>query len=177
MKATIFDTETTGLIINPARRLDTQPEIISIAIQSVDLQTEELFDKYYKVFKPIKSISEEITKITGFTNDSVSEAPPIKDYIDEIIHNLQAASLIIGQNIDFDMNMIRLECQRYNRVIKWPPVQDLVANTIYLKGYRLSLKNLHIELFGAEFTGAHQADVDVQMTIKCAIELYKRGQL
>jgi ATP-dependent DNA helicase DinG len=177
MKATVFDTETTGLIINPARKLDTQPEIISIAIQSVDLQTGELFNNYYKVFKPIKPISEEITKITGFTNESVLGAPPIKDHIDEIISILKDSNLIIGQNIDFDMNMIRLECQRCNRVILWPPVQDLVANTIHLKGYRLSLKNLHIELFGEEFKGAHQADVDVAMTIKCAVELYKRGLL
>jgi DNA polymerase III epsilon subunit-like protein len=177
MKATVFDTETTGLIINPARRLDSQPEIISIAIQSVDLETGELFNKYYKVFKPNKPITEEITKITGFTNDSVKEALPIKDHIDEIIATLKDSNLIIGQNIDFDMNMIRLECQRYNRVIVWPPVQDLVANTIHLKGYRLSLKNLHIELFGEEFKGAHQADVDVAMTIKCAVELYKRNLL
>jgi DNA polymerase III alpha subunit (gram-positive type) len=177
MIATVFDTETTGLIINPARRLDTQPEIISIAIQSADLQEGTLLNSYYKIFKPNKSISEEITKITGFTNDSVSEAPPIKDHLDEIIFRLEACPLIIGQNIDFDMNMIRLECQRYNRVIKWPAVQDLVANTIHLKGYRLSLKNLHIELFGEEFKGAHQADVDVAMTIKCAVELYKRNLL
>jgi hypothetical protein len=39
------------------------------------------------------------------------------------------------------------------------------------------LTNLHIELFGSEFEGAHQASVDVAITCKCAIELFKRGLL
>src|SRR5271167_1160622 len=106
MIATIFDTETTGLIINPARKLDAQPEIISIAIQPVNLMTEELYDIYYKVFKPTKSISQEITKITGFTNASVINELSIQYYIDEIIEKLQVGEVIIGQNITFDMGMV-----------------------------------------------------------------------
>jgi hypothetical protein len=66
---------------------------------------------------------------------------------------------------------------RYNKRIKWPQVLDLVANTIHIKGYRLSLKNLHMELFGKEFESSHTADADVRATIRCAIELFKRGLL
>lgn len=177
MIATVFDTETTGLIINPARKLDTQPEIISIAIQSVNLQTAEIFDPYYKIFKPSKSISEEITRITGFNNENLLEAPPITDFIDEIITKLETAKLIIGQNANFDQSMLELELMRYGKTIKWPKILDLVENTIHLKGYRLSLTNLHIELFGHTFDSAHRADVDVMITCKCAIELFKRGLL
>jgi DNA polymerase-3 subunit epsilon len=177
MLATVFDTETTGLIINPARKLDTQPEIISIAMQSFITPTGELQVSYYKVFKPNGIITDEITKITGFTNESVFGAPKIIDHLDDIIVFLETSELIIGQNLGFDMSMVELECQRANKRIKWPRKLDLVANTIHLKGYRLSLKNLHIELFGEEFKGAHQADVDVAMTVKCAIELFKKGLL
>jgi DNA polymerase III epsilon subunit-like protein len=177
MQVVVFDTETTGLIINPARKLDTQPEIISISIQEAELQTAEVGEPYNKIFKPVKPITEEITRITGFTNESVSEAPPIKDNIDDIIARLENAPLLLGQNISFDMSLVELECMRYGKNIKWPKHLDLVENTIYLKGYRLSLTNLHIELFGAKFEGAHKADTDVQATIKCAIELFKRGLL
>jgi DNA polymerase III epsilon subunit-like protein len=177
MIVTVFDTETTGLIINPARKLNSQPEIISIAIQIVNLETGEFFDHYYNVFKPTRPISEEITKITGFTNETVADAPSIKDHLEEIISRLQLSPNIIGQNLDYDKSMIELECDRYGKLIYWPRSIDLVANTIHLKGYRLSLKNLHIELFGKEFTGAHHASVDVEMTCKCAIELFKRGLL
>jgi DNA polymerase III subunit alpha, Gram-positive type len=177
MLATVFDTETTGLIINPARKLDAQPEIISISIQSVDLATAEISESYYKLFKPTRIISEEITKITNITNDMVIELLGIKHYIREIATMLEDAPLLIGQNISFDMAMVSLECRRYGKIIRWPKTLDLVENTIHLKGYRLSLTNLHIELFGAPFDSAHRADVDVQITIKCAIELFKRGLL
>jgi DNA polymerase III epsilon subunit-like protein len=177
MIVTAFDTETTGLIINPARKLDTQPEIISIAIQTVNLQTAELSDPYYKIFRPVKPISEEISRITGFNNENLSGAPPIKDHLESIIMKLQNAPLLIGQNIRFDMSMVELECMRYNTGIKWPKSLDLVENTIHMKGYRLSLTNLHMELFGHDFDSAHRADIDVMITCKCAIELYKRGLL
>jgi DNA polymerase III epsilon subunit-like protein len=177
MLATVFDTETTGLIVNPARKLDTQPEIISIAIQKIDMKELRIGTFYYKTFKPIKSIPSEITKITGFTDESVENCPSINEYLDEIIGTLEDSQLLIGQNIRFDMSMIELECRRYKRTIKWPRVMDLIENTIHLKGYRLSLTNLHIELFGKPFEGAHQADTDVLITCKCAIELFKRGLL
>jgi hypothetical protein len=75
------------------------------------------------------------------------------------------------------MAMVTLECDRLGKKIKWPKTLDLVENSIFLKGYRLSLTNLHIELFGTDFAGAHAADTDVKMTIKCAIEMFKRGWL
>jgi DNA polymerase III subunit alpha len=177
MIATVFDTETTGLIINPARKLDTQPEIISIAIQSVNLMTEELDDLHYCVFKPHKSIPQEITRITGFTDAAVKDSPHIIEQIDSVIEKLEEAKLLIGQNITFDMGMVNLECKRYDKEIKWPKTLDLVENSIFVKGYRLSLTNLHKELFGTDFAGAHDATVDVRITIKCAIEMFKRGWL
>jgi DNA polymerase III epsilon subunit-like protein len=177
MIATVFDTETTGLIINPARKLDLQPEIISIAIQSVNMMTEEFFNDYYKVFKPTRPIPHEITRITGFTDASVANAPPIVEHIDEFLARLMICDLIIGQNITFDMSMVNLECRRYGRNINWPKTLDLVENSIFIKGYRLTLTNLHRELFGTDFSGAHQADTDVKITIKCAVEMFKRGWL
>jgi DNA polymerase-3 subunit alpha (Gram-positive type) len=177
MIATVFDTETTGLIENPARKLDSQPEIISIAIQNINLETGEIFDLYYREFKPQKPLTKNITEITKITNEQLADAPSIETNLPRIVEKLSGASLIIGQNIRFDMDMIELECKRYNLSIKWPKIMDLVQNTIHLKGYRLSLTNLHLELFGTEFDSAHIASVDCAITSKCAIELFKRGLL
>jgi len=177
MRAVVFDTETTGLIINPGRSLALQPEVISLAAQEFELTTGEKFSSFYRIFKPTRPISEEITKITGFTNEQLAIEPPIKDSLDEIIPILEKAQLLIGQNITFDKSMLELELRRYNKKIKWPMGLDLVEHTIYLKGYRLSLTNLHLELFGVVFESAHEADVDVQATYRCAVELYKRGLL
>jgi DNA polymerase III subunit alpha, Gram-positive type len=176
--ATVFDTETTGLIINPARKLEKQPEIIAFASQTINLATGEyLYEGYNTFIKPHDPISEEITKITGITNEQVKDMPEMYYFIDDILLCLEGSELLIGQNIRFDMDMVELECKRLNKTIKWPKTMDLIQNTIHLRGYRLSLTNLHIELFGSEFTGAHQASVDVAITCKCAIELFKRGLL
>jgi DNA polymerase III epsilon subunit-like protein len=178
MIAVIFDTETTGLIINPARKLDAQPEIVSIAIQKVDLDEAKMEDLYYRLYKPTRPIPPEITKIHGITNDIVKDADSIGIKLELIVPKLCDSELLIGQNVRFDMDMVELECRRYNYPIpKWPRTLDLVDNSIFLKGYRLSLTNLHIELFGKEFEGAHRADTDVQITARCAIEMRKRGWL
>ena len=178
MIATVFDTETTGLIDNPARKLDVQPEIISLAIQSVNMMTEEIYDPYYREFKPQKALTKNITDITGITNEKLKDALSIESQLPFIVPRLRSAPLIIGQNIRFDMDMIELELRRYTYPpFKWPKIIDIVSNTIHLKGYRLSLTNLHLELFGTPFEGAHDAGVDCAVTCKCAIELFKRGLL
>jgi DNA polymerase III epsilon subunit-like protein len=178
MIATVFDTETTGLIENPARKLDSQPEIISLAIQNVNLEEGQIYDTYYKEFRPIKPLSKQITEITKITNEQLANAESIEKQFHYIMHRFRCASLIIGQNVRFDMDMIELECRRYNYPPpRWPRILDLVQNTVHLKGYRLSLTNLHLELFGTAFESAHDAAVDCTATSKCAIELFKRGLL
>jgi DNA polymerase III epsilon subunit-like protein len=177
MIATIFDTETTGLIESPARKLEKQPEIISFSAQTVNLATGEFISNYDTFIKPKSSISAEITKITGITNEQVKDMPTMYYFIDDILLCLEGSELLIGQNIRFDMDMVELECKRLGKTIKWPKHMDLIANTVHLKGYRLSLTNLHLELFGTAFEGAHQAHVDVAITCKCAIELFRRGML
>jgi DNA polymerase III epsilon subunit-like protein len=178
MIAVIFDTETTGLIENPARKLDAQPEIVSLAIQSVDLDEGKIDDLYYRLYKPTRPIPSNVTKIHGITNDDVKEADLIQEKLPLIVPKLCSAELLIGQNVRFDMDMMELECRRYDYPLpKWPKVLDLVENSIFIKGFRLSLTNLHIELFGAAFEGAHRADTDVQITARCAIEMRKRGWL
>jgi DNA polymerase III epsilon subunit-like protein len=177
MLALVIDTETTGLIDNPARRLAIQPEIISFASLNVTLSDGDIFNEYYRVFQPKKPVSAEITKITGFTNSILANAPSIEDYLDDIKERIEDAPILIGQNIQFDINMVNLECQRYDKVIKWPMSIDLVQHAIYLRGYRLTLTNLHIELFGTTFPEAHKALEDARITAKCAIEMHKRGIL
>jgi len=177
MNVTVFDTETTGLIDNPARKLEKQPEIVSIAIQNINLATGELGGEYYQMFKPTRPIPQDVTKIHGITNEMVENSPSIELALSYIIGTLEMSQLIIGQNISFDKSMVELECKRYNRSIKWPKTMDLVENSIFTKGYRLSLTNLHMELFGTNFDSAHRANVDVLITAKCATEMFRRGWL
>lgn len=177
MLALVFDTETSGLIENPARRLEVQPEVISFASCFIIPSEDSISNEYYKEFKPRKPIGADITKITGLTNEQLNKCDYIDPHLDTLIHMLENAPIIIGQNVRFDMSMIELECMRYGKSIVWPTAVDLTQHAIFIKGYRLKLAELYLELFGKTFEDAHRADVDCRMTALCAIEMYKKGWL
>ena len=42
-------------------------------------------------------------------------------------------------------------------------------------GFRQNLADLHMRLFGENFTGAHAASVDCEITRKCFVRLVERG--
>ena len=50
-----------------------------------------------------------------------------------------------------------------------------VQKTMHFQQRRLTLTNLHQELFGVPFEGAHRARHDVEALFRCYEELCKRG--
>lgn len=177
MKAVLFDTETTGLISNRTLPLSKQPSIIEFYGCFADLEKRKIQHDFSCLIKPPKPIDEEITKITTITNDDLKDMETIEFVGDSIFKYLQDAPILIAHNATFDKEMIELEAERLGRKIKWPKIICTIEQTIAMKGYRLSLNELHQTLFGAPFAGAHRAKVDVQALLKCCVELYKRGIL
>jgi len=180
MKAVILDTETTGLIANHSVTIDKQPEITEFFAQHVDLATGKVTKKYETLIKPhnfpmsAKTIAETKTKIT---NDMLRPAPSFKDVAAKIKEIVEGAPVIIAHNAAFDREMISIEYERMKKELKWPRMLCTVEQTIHIKGHRLSLTNLHIELFGKAFDEAHRAQTDVRALTKCCVELFKRGML
>lgn len=185
MKALIFDTETTGLPKNRTIKLDLQPEIIEFYCQMVDLKTGKIGKKFGTLIKPSKPLSDTpafgdkktITAITGITNEMLEGKPSFNAASKIIFKMIQGSPIVIAHNLSFDAEMIDIEAERLGIQVKWPRKICSVEATIAMKGYRLNLTNLHLELFGKEFEGAHRAAGDVEALTKCCIELYKRGML
>lgn len=185
VKAIVFDTETTGLIRNRTLKLEQQPEIIEFYGAEVNLKTGKILAEIDTLIKPSKPLSEKpnpgdkktITEITGITNEMLADAPTIKDVAPNIFRFLSKGPILIAHNASFDKEMLELEAQRLNLSIKFPRFLCTVEQTISLKGYRLTLSNLHQELFNEPFAGAHRAKVDVAALIRCCKELFKRGVL
>lgn len=185
MKALIFDTETTGLTKNRTIKLDLQPEIIDFAAFLVNLKTGKILKKYQTLIKPAKALSDTpafgekktITQITGITNEMLKNAPSFKEVSKEIFTMIQKAPVVIAHNLSFDADMIEIEAERLKYELKWPRKICSVEATIAMKGYRLNLTKLHLELFGKEFEDAHRAQSDVEALTRCCIELFKRGML
>ncbi len=191
--ATIFDTETTGLIDNRSLPLDKQPQVIEFYGVKVDL------DKIIKSKskKPVKPIAElefltkpsvllkdvktggkkTITDITGIDDSMLEHAPPFSRVADRIINFLEGSPVVIAQNASFDRDMIEIEAERLGRKMVWPPLICTVEQSIHYKGMRLNLGDLHEHLLGYRFPGAHRARPDVEALVRCCVEMRRRGDL
>lgn len=181
--ALVFDTETTGLVQNRTLKLERQPEIIEFYGCLVNLKTGKVTKELNILIKPSKPLNEvpnpgdkkTITEITGITNEMLADAPSFREVSKKIFPLLLNAPLVIAHNASFDKDMIEIEAQRLKiSELTWPPILCTVEQTIHLRGYRLSLSNLHEELFKEPFAGAHRAKTDVAALVRCCVELHKR---
>lgn len=177
MIAFLFDTETTGLVDNMTIPLDKQPSIIEFFGHAVNLETGEVLSEIEHLIKPPNPISEEITRITGITNEDLSTCAPFQVYSELIRKAIESYDLVIAHNLSFDREMLTLEFMRLNQELVWPRTLCTVEATVHLLGYRLNLTGLHQHLFGEGFPEAHRARHDVAAMTRCAIELHKRGEI
>jgi len=177
VKATVFDTETTGLILNRTVRQGVWPEVIEFSSATIDWDTCEELGDYTTLIKPAARITEEITKRTGITNDMVFASPQFRDVSDRIKFILEGSDLVIAHNASFDVEMIDMEFEKMRQRIEWPRSLCTVEQTIGMEGRRLTLGELHEKLFGMKHEGAHRADADVRALLRCVIRLKEDGYL
>ncbi len=181
VKAVVFDTETNGLVENHTTKIERQPNVIEFYGCLVDLSTGEIEEEFDTLIRPpsAASVTEKITQITGIDYDQhLKDAPLVNEVFPKIARLLETAPMVIAHNLSFDIEMINLEAERLGIRIEWP-IKKLctVEASVYLKGYRLDLANLHQILFNEPFVGAHRAKSDVMANLRCAVEMYKRGMI
>lgn len=166
----IFDTETTDLITNSLRSLDKQPYVIEFYGMLIDRDSMEIVSDYETLCDVPVKITEKISKITNITNEMVSDSPAFKSILNEIRSLIEQADRVVAHNLAFDCEMLEIEFKRANEALTWPEKLCTVETTEYIKGYRMSLTELHEYLFGEKFKGAHRARDDVEALFRC----YKR---
>lgn len=173
----IFDTETTSLIQNTLIPLARQPHIIEFYGCRINEKSHIIEEVEFQC-KPPEPITEEITKITGLTNEDLLNARPFNAYLGDVKNFFLRADEVVAHNLSFDMLMVNNEFARRSELIVWPRLRICtVENTEHLMGKRLTLSALHEYLFGEKFTGAHRARVDVSALARCFMELRKRKLL
>ena len=114
----VFDSETTGLpkskIINKDV-LHLWPYIVqfSYIIFDTELKTLVKMKDYILRVPDFITISEEVSRIHGITNDiSLSKGVNIVDVLNEFFADFSSVDYIVGHNVSFDLNMIRAELNR-----------------------------------------------------------------
>jgi len=177
MKALIFDTETTGLVQNRSMTLDQLPEVIEFYGVVMDLARNRKIRDYETLIRPTKyPMSDQVIKETKtkLSNDILKAAPLFAKVAPMIKRMIEEAPAVIAHNASFDREMLDIEFERLGIQLKWPRVICSIEQTIHLRGYRLSLTNLHAHLFDEAFADAHRAKADVKALVRCCVELYKQ---
>lgn len=193
LQVIIFDTETTGLLKTKSSDIHDQPQIIEYYGMRVVHRADGVIEKigeFETYFKPAKPFDEAIiTKITGISNAMVKDAPSFFDKHKELLEFYKGAHRMVAHNCAFDDAMVKNEFLRlatdelitvdeFNSAIE--QIQEMkrlctVQKTMFFQQRRLTLTNLHQELFGVPFEGAHRARHDVEALFRCYEELCKRG--
>jgi DNA polymerase III subunit epsilon len=185
MRIFVFDTETTGFIDKKESDLEKQPRIIQFAgiLGEIVNDSFKELEKVNIMINPGVPIPFWASQVHHIYDIDVQNAKKIDEVIDTILHYINSPDIVIGHNIEFDDEMIRLELKRLNREFDYHPKQTLctMKQTVDFcqligNGERFKypkLWELHKKLFWEYFIWAHDALVDVEATLKCFIELNK----
>jgi len=190
-----FDTETSDLIkFKFPNSHPSQPWIVQLAAVLVgpEAPTQTISTLITSEDFPMSKGAQDVHKIT--TNMSDIYGLQAGMAFELFIHLCERANNIIAHNISFDWRLITILATRLGSEaltdLKYlsatPKICTMKASTALCKfpfpsgrsGYKWpKLEELYYYLFQEHLSGAHDALVDVQATIRCYDELVKRGVL
>ena len=186
----IFDTETTGLPKRwdaPITDTDNWPRCIQIAWQLHD-ELGNLVEQQDMLVKPDSfNIPYEAEQIHGIsTTLAEQEGVSLNETLELFNEALAKAKFVVGQNVDFDVNIMGCEFHRMgiaNQLTELPVLDTCTEATAELckipggRGGKFklpTLTELHEFLFGEPFAEAHNATADVEATTRCFLELVRK---
>ena len=175
-----FDTETTGLPINynePVEHVENWPRMVQLAWLLYNEDGEKL-DSKDVIIKPegytIPKNSVDIHKIS--TVRAMKEGESLNSVLLQFAEQIEKATAMVAHNINFDEKIVGAEFIRKNiphKLYQKKRICTMKESTEYCRlpgryGYKWpNLSELHMKLFGADFTEAHNAAVDIEITAKC----------
>jgi len=160
----VFDLETTGL--NPENC-----EITEIgAVKIVNGQIKERFASFVK---PKEEIPEEVTRLTGITNEMVAHAPRVEDVIADF-YDYTRGCILSGHNvIGFDMNFVKKAGAKCGLKFDNTVIDTLIIarqSSLRVPNYKLGTL---VNALGLTLTDAHRAYNDAYATAQVLLELSK----
>jgi len=207
MKFLVFDTETTGLpqskFISPST-LNLWPYIVQFSYIIYDSSFNDIVESKDYIIKVPENviIPNESSKIHGITNDISNEkGVDINDVFIEFFKHLKNVDTLIGHNIQFDINMIKIELLRIINNELYSPNQIKLHkhNLHYITNYQnitCTLKDsitfcniqlmdkfgnpflkypklveLHEKLFNTIPNNLHNSFNDILVTLRCFMKL------
>jgi DNA polymerase-3 subunit alpha len=185
----IFDTETTGLPKNykaPITDTDNWPRCVQIAWQLHDEWGKLVEAKDYIVKPDGYTIPFQSEQIHGISTLYAQEkGVSLTEVLQSFNQVIEKTKFIVGQNVDFDLNI--MGCEFYRMGVETQLMDKLKLNTCtettaqlcQLPGgkggkFKLpTLSELHNHLFENQFEEAHNASADVEATARSFFELIR----
>jgi len=179
----IFDTETTGLPKKwnaPITDVDNWPRCVQIAWQLHNEMGELVEHNDYLIQPDGFNIPYDAEQIHGISSQlAKNKGIPLDDVLGYFNEALNKAKFVVGQNVNFDLNIMGCEYHRMNvatELNKMPVLDTCSEDTALLcqiPGGRYgkfklpTLTELHQKLFNEPFAEAHNATADVEATTRC----------
>ena len=182
----VYDTETTGLPKNwnaPITDSENWPRIVQLSWVIINNTGEEVAMGNF-IIKPDKwTISEEVAKLHGISQKIAErEGIELKTAMNYFLAAVNTCDTIIAHNLNFDDHIVGAEIFRLVKNAEYWAERKKGKKEIctMLKGIEIcnlprmkwpKLMELHKELFGGEFEGAHNALFDTRACAKCFIKM------
>ena len=187
----VYDTETTGLPRDwnaPLTDGENWPRLVQLAWQ-LHAPDGKLVSRGNRIVRPDGfTIPFNAAKVHGITTErALNEGHPLQAVLDEFGRDLDRADLVMGHNVEFDVNIVGAEWIRLGaaaeRVTDKAVIDSKNEATEFCaipggKGGKFkwpTLTELHEKLFGVGFGDAHDAAYDVDATARCFFALVQRG--
>ena len=167
----VFDLETTGLYPNSGDSI--------IEIGAVKINNGNVIDRYEELVNPGKDLTEEITKITGISNEMLkgkrNEENALKDFM-RWVDGLP----MVAHNAKFDISFIDMAYSKYNL----GEVKNVVIDTLGLSRYLESSERYHnlatlVKRYDIPWDEDkhHRADYDSEGTALIFLKMLKKLEL
>lgn len=186
----IFDTETTGVPHNktaPLTDLENWPRVVQIAWQLHDAKGKLLSQANYIIRPDGFDIPFKAEQVHGIsTRRAMEEGTPLAEVLELFRSDLDKTSVLIGHNIEFDINILGAEFIRQSLspdpLLQATKVDTGIVSVDFCQlaggpGGKLKmprLSELHQKLFGKNFDDAHDASYDVAATARSFFGLIKK---
>jgi len=206
MRVLVFDTETTGLpktkIINPDT-LNLWPYIVQFSYVIYDINLNDIVGSSNNIVKVSKEviIHEDSVKIHGITNEiSSMKGSHLNIILKDFFYHLRNVDLLVGHNVSFDINMVKVELMRMIYLNESPDETKLYKTDLHLltnfKNICCTLKDsielckietldkkgktyykypklieLHQKLFETTPNNLHNSFNDILVTLRCYVKM------
>ncbi len=192
-KYLFFDTETTGLPLNwraPVEWVDNWPRLVQLAWITCDDTGKELHSKNYIIKPDGFTIPEESASVHGISQERAEqEGIALDTVLAEFKEDIEQSHYLVAHNMSFDEKIIgaefiRMEMENIVMAKERLCTKELSTDFCAIPSangmgrYKWpKLSELHIALFGDDFSDSHNAAVDISITAKCFWEMKKRNLL